>query len=170
MKAMMAGVAAVFALACASKPMPVPATIDPRGAVLLTGEWSGTYDSPAKNRSGFISFQLEQDADSTICRGEVLMIPRNTGIPVRAIAGHWPHNDQPVRAPRMLVIESIRVMGDKISGRMEPYEDPETFHPVRTAFEGRVKGDTIRGTLTALDEETGARFVGTWSVTRRASK
>ena len=167
MKTLIAGAAVVLALACASQPMPVPATIDPQGAVLLTGEWSGTYDSPAKDRSGFISFQLEQDADSTVCRGDVLMIPRNTGIPVRPVAGHFPHNDQPVRAPRMLVIESIRVMGDKISGRMEPYEDPGTFRPVRTAFEGRVVGDTIRGTLTSLDEETGARFTGTWSVTRK---
>ena len=153
--------------ACSTQSATVPARIDPTSIPLLTGEWTGTYESPIKSRSGLITFQLEQDADSTICRGEVLMIPRNTGMPVRPVAGHRPGTDQPVHTPRLLVIESIQVRGGRISGRMEPYEDPETLHPVRTSFEGHITGETIRGTLSSIDDVTGERFLGSWSVTRK---
>jgi len=162
--------AAVTLLACANAPRAVPATLDPQGRMLLTGEWSGTYESTARGRSGYITFELEQDADSTICRGDVLMVPEATGEPVRPMAGRDNRTGQPFRAPRLLAIESLRVTGNMLSGRIEPYEDPETFHPVRTSFDGRVRGDTIRGTLVIQDQENGVRFEGTWMVVRKAAK
>ena len=75
--------------------------------------------------------------------------------------------DQPMKTPRLLAIESLRVTGTRIVGRIEPYSDPETGHPVRTSFEGAISGDTIRGSLMSVDEETGARFAGSWVVTRK---
>jgi len=163
------GTAAALAftfVACAGQSAPVPATLDPVAKTLLTGEWTGTYESPAKERNGYITFELEQDVDSTVCRGDVLMVPKATGQPVRPVAGHEVHRDNVMRIPRLLAIESIRVTGDRITGRIEPYSDPETMHPVRTSFEGRITGDTIRGTLSSIDEQTGDRISGTWTVTR----
>ncbi|HEY2824101.1 MAG TPA: hypothetical protein VGI83_01005 [Gemmatimonadales bacterium] len=164
-----AAVAAMMMMpGCATRPAQVPASIDPAGRMLLTGEWSGTYESPSKSRSGYITFELEQDADSTVCRGDVLMVPRENGQPVRTpITGVDPRTGQQYVAPRLLAIEALRVTGDKLSGRIEPYNDPETMHPVRTSFEGRIKGEAIRGSLVTTDEQTGQQFMGTWVVTRQ---
>ena len=42
----------------------------------------------------------------------------------------------------------MRVQGDRVSGTLAPYADPETGKKLFTTFDGRIAGDTIAGTFT----------------------
>lgn len=159
--------AGVLSTGCATNPAPVPAVVDARARILLAGDWSGEYRSPEKDRSGAITFTLEQEDDSTICRGEVLMVPRGAGEPVHPASRDFPPRlGQPMRHPRLLAIEFVRVEGTRVNGRIEPYDDPDTGHQVTTVFDGTISGDVITGRLISFDGVTGQRFEGSWKVTR----
>ncbi|HET7232809.1 MAG TPA: hypothetical protein VFJ16_22555 [Longimicrobium sp.] len=165
--AWMAGVvAALAAAACGGTPGRVPVSAAPGAAPALVGEWAGEYQSPATGRGGSIVFHLDAGRDTA--EGDVVMVPRGAPGPLRrAIVGE-PGAAVPARQPTTLTIRLVRVEGDRVSGQMDPYTDPECACALYTTFEGTVRGGRIEGTFTTRGEPGGAPVTGTWQVERRA--
>ena len=158
-------VAAVAAAACApAPPSPVPVSA-PEGAAALAGEWTGEYESPALGRAGSIVFHLDAGRDTA--QGDVVMVQRGSqGALQRAPA----EPGTVVRAsmtPQVLTIRFVRVLGDRVTGMLDPYLDPDCGCTVYTAFEGTLAGDRLRGTFETRGSPAGPA-TGTWSVHRRA--
>jgi hypothetical protein len=166
-----AGIALLLAAnACATMPAPVPLVADPEGKLLLAGNWVGEYWNPATGRSGSISFSLVQH-DTTQCNvhaehahGDVLMVP--LGGEALPPAEGWEIGRAEREAPTVLRIQLIRVRGERLTGTLEPYRDPDTGNAVSTTFEGIINGDEIRGDFVSVDARTGQRFMGNWRVLR----
>jgi hypothetical protein len=163
---------AAFAAACATNPGPVPLVADPEGRELLEGEWAGEYASPQTGRVGSIAFSLVQH-DTGACgvhgehaHGDVLMIPRPMNDP-GAPDGEY---QSPASNPQVLGIDLMRVSGDRLTGYIQPYRDPETGLPVSTTFEGTIAGGRITGEFVTVNSKTGERYVGSWEVRRKNSR
>ncbi|MBI4419893.1 MAG: hypothetical protein HY560_03640 [Gemmatimonadetes bacterium] len=162
--------AAVLGLGCAVNPAPVTLVADPKGEQLLAGEWVGQYFSDA-GREGSIAFSLVPH-DTTKCgghgehaHGDVLMIPRGTTQMLRPAMNEDEGQEHPT--PAVLTIELIRVTGDRVTGYLTPYRDPDTGVILSTTFEGQIVGDRITGTMTTINGKTGERLFGRWEVVRR---
>lgn len=161
-----AAAVAVMAAGCASTQEPrVPVSISPADLSRLGGEWAGQYDSPATGRSGSIVFHLTATADSA--HGDVVMVPRGVPAPLRPTVIGVGSAGQPPTEPRELTIRFVRFEGDRVSGMMDPYTDPECSCPVTTRFEGTVRGDRIGGTFTTRGAPAADSVTGTWSVERQ---
>lgn len=147
--------------ACGPVSSPVPVLGNPRA---LEGDWYGEYQSAATGRSGSISFLLKAGEDSA--QGDVIMTPEG-----------WDHPLQPAGQPgvpsaartrrRALTITFVRASGGGVSGRLDPYVDPQCGCDVMTVFEGRLQGDTLRGTFTSHHEQGGADRSGEWWAVRK---
>ncbi|HEX8907021.1 MAG TPA: hypothetical protein VF771_19380 [Longimicrobiaceae bacterium] len=157
---------AAAALGCASTQEPrVPVSISPADLSRLGGEWTGEYTSPQTGRSGSIVFHLTATADSA--HGDVMMVPRGSGVPMRrAVYSGQPETQ--TAQPQELTIRFARFEGDRVTGMMDPYTDPACNCPVVTTFEGTVRGNRIEGTFTSRGAPGGGPVTGTWSVERRA--
>ncbi|MFL5541102.1 MAG: hypothetical protein ACJ8J0_19085 [Longimicrobiaceae bacterium] len=159
------GAALAGAAACASTQEPrVPVSISPADLSRLGGEWAGSYSSPVTGRSGSIVFHLTATADSA--HGDVIMIPRATGQPLQRATYPGQAVVQPA-APRELTIRFARFEGERVTGQMDPYTDPDCSCPVRTTFEGTVRGNRIEGTFTTQGAPSGAAVTGSWRVDRK---
>ncbi len=165
-----AGGAPVLALAlaaCASSQTPVPVVGARADVAALAGRWDGSYSSSTTGRSGSISFTLTARGDSAY--GDVVMIPVGWNRPIKA----WNDPQQPGQtppapaAPEILTINFVRVQGDRVSGTLAPYADPETGMKLFTTFDGRIASDTIAGTFTTRPGPAPTTQSGRWSVTRR---
>jgi len=150
--------------ACASsEPAPVPVIGAAEDLVLLTGAWTGTYESDATGRSGNITFYLTENPEGA--RGDVLMIPKQELI----------RNDDPQWRPRsmtsnasVLSIEFVRIAGGGISGKIAPYPDPEVPEAtLETQFTGRIDGERIEGTFVTYSDHGISPRRGTWRVHRK---
>ena len=153
-------------LACtAPRQAPVPLVGAARDVAALEGQWDGSYSSAATGRSGSISFTLTATGDSAF--GDVVMIPRGLGRPLRA----WNNAAMPADAasPRtaVLTINFVRVAEGRVTGTLAPYADPETGVQLFTAFEGLLRGDVIEGTYTTRAGRSVDSQTGEWKVTRR---
>jgi len=154
-----------IAAACASTQEPrVPVSISPADLSRLAGEWTGEYSSATTGRSGSIVFHLTATADSV--HGDVVMVPRATGLPLRRAMLHEEPNVQPQPA-RPLTIRFARFEGDRVTGAMDPYIDPDCSCPVNTTFQGTVRGNRIEGTFETSGAPAGHPVTGRWSVERR---
>lgn len=157
------------AAACASTQEPhVPVSISPADLSRMGGEWVGSYSSPVTGRSGSIVFHLTATPDSA--HGDVIMVPRATGQPqLRRPVGSGDPTLQPATQPepRELTIRFARFENDRVTGRMDPYTDPDCNCVVHTIFDGTVKGNRIEGTFTTYGAPSGVRVTGTWKVERR---
>ena len=97
------------------------------------------------------------------------MIPVGWNRPIKA----WNDPQQPGQtppapaAPEILTINFVRVQGDRVSGTLAPYADPETGMKLFTTFDGRIASDTIAGTFTTRPGPAPTTQSGRWSVTRR---
>ena len=162
----MAGAALGMAIsACASTQEPrVPVSISPADLTRLGGEWTGEYTSPMTGRGGSIVFHLTATADSA--HGDVVMVPRGAGSPLRRAVYTGQAPAQPTQ-PQELTIRFARFQGDRVTGMMDPFIDPDCNCPVSTTFEGTVKGDRIDGTFTTRGSPAGDPATGSWSVQRR---
>jgi hypothetical protein len=130
---------------------------------MLAGAWEGTYSSEETGRNGSIVFTLQAGADSAF--GDVVMVPANPDLPPTGIA---PAEFNPLRrTPRVLTFSFIGCTGADVTGRLDPYDDPETRERVSTTFEGRLRGNTLAGTFVSLYQPSGHRTGGTWSVSRK---
>jgi hypothetical protein len=127
----------------------------------LAGDWAGDYSSVETGRSGSITFTLRAAGDSAY--GDVVMIPRPSNHPLA------PWRDQNVSmsplAPTTLTIRFVRVDGEHVSGRLEPYADPQTGDRLVTTFRGDLQGNTITGTYTTR-LPSGETQTGRWTVQR----
>ncbi len=150
--------------ACASTPAPVPVEGPASDLTPLVGEWVGEYSSAATGRSGSISFTLTARGDTAY--GDVVMIPVGWGRQLRP----WPEGDPggpPRVQPQVLTISFVHVEGDRVSGMLAPYADPETGTRLVTRFDGRVRADTVAGSFTTWVERTSGTQMGGWRVVRR---
>jgi hypothetical protein len=145
-----------------SQPVPVSGTTEAIAA--MAGEWDGSYDSDDGTRSGSIDFHLRAGSDTAF--GDVIMIPRGWDRPVAAEArpGAQPPEES---ASRLLTIRFIHVGGERVSGELDRYRDPECGCLMRTVFEGRLLGDTLEGNYLSFHQDGSPPRRGTWRVTRK---
>ena len=138
---------------------PVPVAGEIAG---LQGSWEGAYSSVETGRSGTITFALQSGTDSAT--GDVVMTPAQVqdvrGPDAPQIAGPR------VQLPQALRIMFVRAEGQRISGRLDVYQDPRTGERLLTTFEGRLYRNEFKGTYTTRTEATGHLSTGEWSVKR----
>lgn len=131
----------------------------------LDGVWEGTYESRDTGRMGDLTFALDVEADSAV--GEVVMVPRGTPVSVRRDdneAWRW----EGVARPQILTIRFVRLGDGRVSGELNPYQDPDCGCTLRTVFEGTVDGDRANGTFTSEAAEDAYHSAeGTWTAVRR---
>jgi hypothetical protein len=151
------------AVACAGNPGPVPVVGDPGAVARLAGEWEGTYSSVETGRSGSILFRLTAGQDTA--HGDVLMIPGRRVEPGDRDSD--PETGAPRGpSPRLLSITFVQVGGDWVSGRLDPYVDPDCGCKLTTPFEGRLEGDAIEGRFFTRSAVGMTLRQGTWRATR----
>ena len=156
-----ASAALVVLAGCSSMPAPVPLVGSPADVARLEGEWTGEYASFETLRSGSITFRLAAGADTAF--GDVLMLPRQF---------HDVHTTDEMRTherarPRDLPIRFVMTSGDRLTGVLDLYEDPECGCTLMTVFEGRIHAGTIEGDYVSTNTRTGEVTRGEWKVTRR---
>jgi hypothetical protein len=160
-RSVVAMVAMATVASCSSTPKPIPLAGGEADLATLAGEWAGEYHSLSGGRKGTITFNLTAGADSA--SGEVLMFPpRQTP----TMGDQTRPESSPVHAPYSLSISFVRAGNGRVTGRLDPYQDPECGCLVNTIFDGRVEGDEIGGTYVA--QRSGASSMnGGWKVTRK---
>jgi hypothetical protein len=150
---------AVLTLAgCGGPSTPVPVSGD---IYLLRGEWRGDYSSAQSGRSGTIIFHLEATSDTA--HGDVMMVPSDP-IGTQPSPGTPPNVNQ--TRPQPLTISFVRAAGGGITGRLDPYRDPECACLLTTTFTGRLKGDVVEGTFVSFHQEMGRKTEGRWRAER----
>jgi hypothetical protein len=131
----------------------------------LVGEWAGEFSSAETGRHGTITFTV-QPREST-GSGEVTLLPDR-------IAGDAPSAAQQPAAGNAVAagglvfkISLMRIDGDTVVGRIEPYLDPLCNCQIASTFKGLLQGRTIAGRYSSVGVEDGLeRFHGSWTVTR----
>lgn len=164
---MAAAAALLAAAACAGTPGRVPVSAAPGASGTLAGQWAGEYHSPATGRSGSIMFHLSAGRDTA--EGDVVMVPRGAPGPLRRATAAEPGVVVTAsQQPSTLTIRFVRVQGDRVSGQLDPYTDPDCSCTVHTVFEGMVRGGRIEGSFTTRGAPGATPVTGTWHVDRRA--
>lgn len=152
-----AGVAASGACAAPGTPVPVLGEV-----AALEGEWLGEYWSVESGRRGSIVFRLTAGSDTA--RGDVLLTASRPPMQRPPDSPDvWP----PERMSRPLAITFVRMDQRVVSGRLEPYRDPDCGCLLTTTFLGRLTGDTLAGTFSSYHQEMAKRVTGEWRVVRR---
>ena len=114
---------------------PVQLEATPADLELLTGEWSGEYDSATLGRHGTIEFKLMAGREQA--SGDVVMVPQGSAQPYqRATLEHPPPGADGLPEARILTIRFVRASGGAISGMLDPYWDPDRNCTARTVFSG----------------------------------
>ena len=154
---------AAFLAACSGPSTPVPIAGTATDLASLAGEWSGDYSSQQTGRSGSIVFRLTAGTDSAT--GDVMMSPMGGAGPRGAMTPYAPA--ETARSPQVLAIRFVRVENGRVSGRLDPYTEPECACVLFTVFEGQLRGNVLEGTYTSRVQATGQEQHGRWRVTRR---
>ena len=147
--------------ACRARPSHVPVIASPESLEALAGEWTGEFTNLVTRRGGSIVLRIRAGQDTA--HGDVLLEPRG-GTPVLANAG--PTRVVVPTTALTLQIAFVRAVGDTVSGRMQPYESPDCACTLTTTFVGRLRGDRIEGTYTAVGAPGGPQS-GRWQAKRR---
>ena len=153
-----------------TQPGPVQVIGVPEDLVLLTGEWTGTYDSGVTGRSGSITFHLTENPEGA--HGDVLMIPRREFIDDDdRHPSQYPTGPQGmISSASVLSIEFVRITGGEITGKIAPYPDPEVPDAtLETHFTGRFDGEWIEGTFVTYSDHGVSPRRGTWRVHRKSA-
>lgn len=153
---------AMLIAACGGPSTPVPVAGTSTDLQSLAGEWTGDYSSTETGRSGSIVFRLTAGTDSAT--GDVMMSPQGGGVRAGSGAITTPEG---ARAPTVLTIRFVRVDGGRVSGRLDPYVEPDCACTLLTVFNGELKGDTLSGAYMSRLQTTGEEQHGRWKVTRR---
>lgn len=127
----------------------------------LVGEWKGTFVNPEMHRQGTIAFTLAGRDEKAV--GEIVLLPTTP-------SGDTAHADAPV-APaagqQVLQISFMRLEGDNVVGRIEPYQSTVCNCQVTSTFRGALTGNVIEGTYIVLGaDDPRVRYGGNWKVTR----
>jgi hypothetical protein len=152
--------------ACATFSPPIPVETTPADAELLAGEWYGHYrgDGPGSRR-GTIVFTLMAGEDHA--HGDVLMIPAGSTRAYERYHGTGPLRTRVDQAPsQVLTIRFVRAIDGAITGRLDPYWDPDRDCIAFTTFAGVLQDGTIAGTFTTACGAGPAAATGRWTVTR----
>lgn len=150
---------------CSSIIRPVSVKGAETDLALLEGEWEGEYYSNDLGRGGSIEFKLVAGENSA--SGEVIMIPRGSQVPFQPIS----QPGEPRAAARsleVLKINFVQISQGRVSGKLDPYWDPDNKVTLLTFFDGVLKGDTIEGTFRSRREESGFFYHGQWKVNRKS--
>ena len=151
---------AVMATSCRTRPTPVPLAATDADLGRLAGEWSGSYEGNATGRSGSIVFHIRAGSDTAF--GDVVMVPR----PLNIAGADRAATPRRADTPRALAIRFVRISGDTVRGRLEPYPDPDTGELLVTTFIGWLRdARTFAGTFVTT-AGNGAPQGGRWRVTR----
>jgi hypothetical protein len=128
----------------------------------LVGRWSGESVNAQTGRTGTIAFTLE--AREERASGEIVLRPSVGGDSAHVIDGAG------VAAPstrQVLRIDFVRLEGNNVVGRIEPYVNAACNCRVSSTFRGVLQGNTIEGTFEAVGtDDPSLRFTGSWKVTR----
>jgi hypothetical protein len=157
---------AAVSAACGFRRTPVPLTSDNGSVQALVGSWAGEYSSTETGRSGSITFSLASEKDTAY--GDVTMIARTRVAPlVTSPQQSGAVISQPQAQP--LTIRFVRMEGDRVIGRLAPYDDPQCACRVVTTFQGRFSSsNTIEGTYDTRGTGIGHQpSAGKWKVTRQ---
>jgi hypothetical protein len=152
----LAGIAALASGCAASRPPETEMSSSDFDLDPLVGEWHGEYNNPEAGRSGTIAFTLR--AGESSASGKVVMIPGKADSLASAAA----------MARSVINIKFMRKEGNKVTGTLDPYRDPQCDCTVATNFEGTfTDARTIEGTFTTVPSRTGSNVTGgKWKVTR----
>lgn len=157
------GLAAAVSIlsSCASSSRQVPVLGSGDNIASLVGEWRGEYTSPMTGRKGTIYFALQEGGE--VAEGDVVMIP-NKGTVV-----NWEDQVTITSARHLaevLTIRFVRLENGLVSGRLEPYVDPDCGNVHTTTFFGEVRDRRlIRGSFVSLSEAH-RLHTGDWSAVR----
>lgn len=149
-------------VSCATSPPHVRVEGNPRSLEPIAGRWEGEYTGGPRGRTGKIAFEFEDGTGSPKGAGQIWMEPR--GEDETPVPRDRPTVDVPPGS-LSLHIEYVRVTDGRVSGRLEPYWDPDCHCEARTTFEGNLRGDVIEGEFSA---STATLPVGHWKVRRVA--
>ena len=114
---------------------------------VLAGKWEGSYEGQESGRQGTIAFDLF--AGYRIAEGKVMMN-----------AGGDPSQAKPLQ------IQFVQVGGKQLSGKIEPYTDPQCSCSVLTEFVGEMHGNIIGGTFTTHPAGSTKSQSGHWTASR----
>jgi hypothetical protein len=137
----------------------------PRDLEALVGQWSGEYVGDLfHGRGGSIFFALT--AGEQHAHGDVLMTPERGAPYVR-----YHEEDEAIRGSRfahdeVLTIQFVTAQDGRVTGRLDPYWDPERNAEAVTVFTGQLDGDRIEGTFTASYSRGIPSTSGRWTVRR----
>jgi hypothetical protein len=145
------------ATSCVSRPPETEMSASDFNLDPLVGEWQGDYTNPEAGRSGTIAFTLR--AGESSASGKVVMIPGKADSLASAAA----------MARSVINIKFMRKEGNKVTGTLDPYRDPQCDCTVTTNFEGTfTDARTIEGTFTTVPSKSGSNVTGgKWKVIRR---
>jgi hypothetical protein len=161
---MLPRLALVWLAACRAPAPLVPVVGPARETAALAGHWSGEYASQLTGRSGTIDLTVTAEGDSA--SGVVVMIPAGFAKPLRPWRDPALENPPSTATPSVLTIQLIRVEGNRVTGLLAPYADPQTGDRLFTTFDGRLAGDTIAGTFITRPGPAPGGETGRWIVTR----
>lgn len=151
---------AMMATSCLATPTPVPLAASDADLGRLAGDWKGSYEGNSSGRSGSIVFRIRAGSDTAF--GDVVMVPR----PLNIAGADRAAAPRRADTPRALTIRFVRISGDTVRGRLEPYPDPETGELLVTTFTGWLRDvRTFAGTFVTT-AGNGAQQGGRWKVTR----
>ncbi len=145
---------------CSSSPPPISMVGEKGDINLLVGTWRGEYEADDGSRDGTIEFVLVRDSDTAT--GSVIMSVRDDA---RTDARDTPSADD-LSLARRPVIRFVQLGKGYVSGRLDPYEDPDCRCVIETLFEGKLDGDEIVGTYTSKGVYEQFLRTGTWKVQR----
>lgn len=154
--------------ACGARQEAVPLVGAAGDLEALVGEWVGEYSSVETGRSGRVTFTLAAQGDTA--HGDVVMIPHGANQPLRPAEPGDPNVVGARPMSEVLTIRFVRVEGDRVSGSLAPYRDPECGCPLYTTFEGSLTDDVIEGTFQTRHGQTNEVLRGRWKVVRAAPR
>ena len=159
--------ASIGSWSCTLAMRPVKLDARPAEWEALAGEWRGEYWMAGYDRHGTIALKLVAAAEQAT--GDVLMISDRFG---------WPYMWMPPKAglpsypmeptTQLLTIRFVRADRGRISGRMDPYWDPDRRCRASASFLGSVDGNVIKGSLVSVCDDV-RTLQGRWRVERKRS-
>ncbi len=142
-------IAAMLSVSCGGSSSQIEVKGSESETLSLAGDWKGKFTNVDAGRTGTIRFSLALGRHTA--DGEVIMLPAGLD-----------------KEPRPLEVQFVEVDDSgSLTGKIEPYMDPQCQCQVKTEFLGRIQGDTISGTFTTKEVESGREQHGRWSVDRQ---
>lgn len=114
----------------------------------LAGEWRGEYWMRQYDRHGLIAFRLVASPEAA--SGDVLMISDRFAWPCQRYPSDPAMRREAYDPTQLLTIRFVRAEHGYITGRIDPYWDPDRRCDAVASFHGSVDGDSIHGTVTSM--------------------